>query len=368
MSKVSIVPCASYDKEKVYKAVQKAISDIDFEIKPKSNVVLKPNVLTNKKPEQAVTTHPAVIEAVCRILKEKNCSITIADSSGVYSTLKNFETSGIAEAGRKYGARLVSLSHEKLIVKKIPDAKILKETRISRILFDADLVINMPKMKTHVLTKTTGGVKNLFGCIPGALKQSYHVKAPSEKKFCQLLVDIYSLVKPQLSIMDGIVGMDGNGPVGGNIRKIGLILASDDAAALDYAMGKITGIEDVYTTRFAVARGFINPDSIEIKGKIKNVRFKQPATTVSFVPSIFKELFFKYTSLEPYVMVDKCTKCGTCAKVCQSKAIKLGPYPVFDRKKCIHCYCCHELCPYKAIDLKRKPIMELVVKIREKLF
>lgn len=364
--KVSIAPCSSYDKEKVYRAVKKAVDDIGFEIKPGSNVLLKPNVLSGKRPDEAVTTHPSVVEAVCRILRENDCYITIGESSGWGSTLKNFEVCGIADVARKYNARLVSLSHENLVAKKIPGAKVLKETKISKLLFDADLMINMPKMKTHSLVKYTGAVKNLFGCIPGALKQAYHVKAPNEKKFCQLLVDIYSLVRPGLTIMDGVIGMEGNGPSGGTLKKAGLIIAGDDCASVDYVAGKIIGIEDVYTTRFAISRGLFNPDNLKIIGEVKKIRFRKPLVSSSIVPPVIREMFFKTMTPEPYVVKEKCVKCGVCMKVCQSKAIKLGPYPIFDRRKCIHCYCCHELCPEHAIDLRRKLIIEMMSKVKKR--
>src|SRR3989344_8904269 len=364
MPKVSIVQCNSYQNAKVYKAVHKAISDIGFDIKPGSKVLLKPNVLSNKRPEDGITTHPSVIDAVCRILKEKDCSIIIAESSGFGSTIKNFEIAGIAGIARKYNAKLVSLSSENLIVKKIPDAKVLKETRISKTLFDADLIINMPKMKTHSLVKYTGAVKNVFGCIPGAIKQDYHVIAPDEERFCQLLVDVYSLIKPKLSIMDGIIAIEGNGPSSGTLKKAGLIIASDSAPALDFAAEKIIGLEGkVYTTKFAAERGFLDRSSVNISGEIKNIKFKLPIANTSLVPGIIREKFFKYVTPDPVLVREKCTKCGTCAKVCHSKAIMLKPYPIFDRGKCIHCYCCHEMCPYNAIDLKRKPIIEVISKI-----
>lgn len=368
MPNVSIIPCSSYDKNKVYGAVSKAIADIGFDIKRGSKVLLKPNVLSNKKPEDGVTTHPSVIDAVCRILKEKDCSIIIAESSGFGSTIKNFEIAGIAEIAKKYNAKLVSLGSENLIVKKIPGAKVLKETRISKILFDANLIINMPKMKTHSLVKYTGAVKNVFGCIPGAIKQDYHIIAPDEERFCQLLVDVYSLIRPQLSIMDGIIAMEGNGPSNGTLKKVNLIIASDSAPALDFAAEKIIGLEGkVYTTKFAVERGFLDPASVQISGQIKNIRFRSPTANVSFVPGIIREKFFKYVTPDPVLVREKCTKCGTCAKVCHSEAIVLGPYPIFDRSKCIHCYCCHEMCPYNAIDLKRKPIIEMISRIKKKI-
>lgn len=368
MPKVSIVRCNSYDKKKVYGAVKKAISDIGFDIKPGSKVILKPNVLSRHKPEEAVSTNPAVIDAVCRFLKEKKCKIIIAESSGFYSTLKNFEVAGIAQIARKHNAKLVSLSHANIVVKKIPNAKILKQTKISKELFDADLIINMPKMKTHTLTKYTGAVKNLLGCIPGGIKQDYHVKAPTEKKFCQLLVDIYALVMPRLTIMDGVVGMEGNGPASGTLKKSNLILAGDDSAAVDYVAEKIMGIKGkVYTTKYAAERGYFAPADVEVFGKIKRIKFKMPAATVSLVPPIIRELFFKYTTPDPVLVKEKCVKCGTCMKVCHSKAIKLRPYPVFNRRKCIHCYCCNELCPEEAIDLEKKRVIEVIFYIKRKI-
>ncbi|PIN87315.1 hypothetical protein COV19_00330 [Candidatus Woesearchaeota archaeon CG10_big_fil_rev_8_21_14_0_10_44_13] len=368
MPNVSIVKCSSYDKARVYAAIKKVIDDIGFRIKPGSKVILKPNVLNGSRPNDAVTTHPSVVEAVCRVLREKDCSIIIAESSGFTSTLKNYEVCGIAEVARRYDAKLVSLSSESIITKRIEGAKVLKETKVSKILFEADLIINLPKLKTHTLTKYTGAVKNLFGCIPGVLKQKYHVKAPSEKRFCNLIVDIYSLIMPELNIMDGIVGMEGDGPSGGDPKKIGLVIAADDAAALDLVVEKMIGLEGkVYTTRFAIARRLLDPDKVNVSGEIKKIRFRHAGANSSRVPAIISELIFRYSVPEPHVIKERCVRCGACAKVCYSKAIRLNPYPVFNRRRCIHCFCCHELCPYHTIGLKKKPFIEFLSKLKHKV-
>ncbi|MCX6710502.1 MAG: DUF362 domain-containing protein, partial [Candidatus Woesearchaeota archaeon] len=268
-SRVSIVRCSSYSQKEVYAAVKEALSIIDFRFSKGVTVLLKPNILSPKKPEFAVTTHPAIVEAVCKLLKEKKCRIIIGESDGAGTTKKGFEVSGIGAIAKKHGAKTIVFETDAKVKVKNRKNLVLKEFFVAKTLKDADLVINLPKLKTHSLTKYTGAVKNVFGVIPGATKTLYHKKAPDVNRFSHLLLDIYQSVKPQLNIMDAIVGMEGLGPGAGTPKKTGYIIASRDCVALDFVASKLAGFvpETIRTIDYAFKRGISKKDEIEIFGK-----------------------------------------------------------------------------------------------------
>jgi len=351
---VAIVKCSSYEQAKVDKAVEKCLKLLDFKFKKGMKVLIKPNIVgTFPKKQIAATTNPAIIEAVCKILKKNNCKIFIGDSPFTEPEA-SFKSSGIGKVAKKYG-KLLIFEQEKLITIKDKKAKILKNFQIAKIIKDADLVIDMPKLKTHVLTKFTGAIKNLYGCIPGGLKQRTHLKAKGEKKFSKVLVDIYQNINPGLTIMDGIIGMEGEGPTSGNPKKANIILASKNAVALDIASTKIIRLnpKKVFTIKEAVKRKLYPNFKFNILGlkQLPVIKFKQaPQTKRQGVQGMLNRLFKE----KPIICnTKKCIKCGKCAAHCPAKAITLKPYPVIDRKKCIRCFCCIEICPQDALSLQK---------------
>ncbi len=377
MVKVSVVKCNSYDDKLVYDAVKKSLELINFKIRKNSSVLLKPNLLGHYKPEEAVDTHPAIVDAVCRILKENNCGIAIGDSSGFFRkgyTKKSFEVSGIADVARKYKADIITFETSGFRKIKNKSNKILDEIVFAKPVFEYDYVINLPKLKTHTLTLYTGAVKNFFGCIPGGLKQRYHLIGSSNEKFSNLLLDIYMNLKPKISlnIMDAVVGIEGQGPSrAGNRKKAGIILASADAVALDIEAARITGFkkDEVLTNKFAVERNIFS-DSIEVVGeKNLSINYKKPVKTRGLVPAFIKNFVYVQVQLDPSINMEKCIKCGICSSVCPSKALtmKKGEFPEYNKGLCFHCYCCHEMCPEAAIDLKRAKIIDFISKIKDRL-
>ena len=365
--KVSVVKCNSYNEEKVYRAVKKSIDLIGgLKIKPGSKVLLKPNILSARKPEAAITTHPSVVAAVCRILKPMNVKIMIGDSSGMgrYGYTTNaLEVSGMKRVAERFNAELISF--EGLSKKiKIKGAKVLKTANIAKPVLDADYIINLPKLKTHTLMRYTGAVKNMFGCIPGGRKSHCHTIAPKEEQFGHLLLDLYSRITPQLNIIDGVVGIEGNGPGSAGIKKkTDIIAASKDAVALDLVVSKIIGFDpmEIKTNKLAMERGIFK-DKAEVVGE-KNVRVKYKQPLKIKLPAFIERFVFRQASLRPSIIRDKCKACGICIKACPAKTIKLvkGKAHIFD-KNCIRCYCCHELCPYNAIELKR-PLMRILIDV-----
>lgn len=374
-AKVSVVRCNSYNQHEVDNAVKKAISLIGgIDIKKGSKVLLKPNVLGNHKPEKYITTHPSVLDAVCRLLRDKRLKLVIGDSAGmgIYGGTKTaLISSGIGEVAKKYKAKLIPLESVQCNVIQNKNYKILKNIIISCTALEADYIINIPKLKTHTLVKYTGAVKNMFGTIPGGNKTNYHKIATTEDNFAHLLLDIYQNVTPQLNIMDGVYGIEGNGPgTGGRKRKAGIILASKNGIAVDFVASKIIGFDplEIKTNKFALQRRLFD-GKIEVLGeKDISVKFKQPIKVRHFIPQFMMKLVLRYIVAYPKINNDKCKLCMTCVKACPARTIRMkGKHPFIYRENCINCYCCHELCLYNAINLKRSFIINILYKVKEKL-
>jgi len=370
MTKVSVVECADYGKS-VIGAVKESLSLIGFDIPESSTVLLKPNILSSYAPEKAITTHPSVVDAVCRILNERNCSIIIADSCGfgvAGGTKKAFEVTGIADVARKRGAALIPFEGQQLIEINDRNAKIMKKFRIPKILKEVDVIINLPKLKTHGLTRFTGAVKNMFGILPGNSKVRCHYTASTEGMFCNLLIDIYQNIRPAVSIMDGIIGLEGDGPgSAGMPKKAGVIISSTDSVALDITASRMIGYNpmDIMTTKIAIERGLFSNKTEVVGKKNISVNFIKPRQLSSSAARALTRIARTIATVNPVVNRDKCTGCGTCVKACPVKTIKLDKKAFIVSRNCIHCYCCHELWPHKAIDLKKPFIYRLIDKLRE---
>lgn len=368
--KVCIRECYRYDPGLVYNAIKKSLDDIGFSIKKGSDVLIKPNILSSETPDKAVTTHPLILDAVCKILKEHNCRISIGESRGFYreySTEEAFKVSGLMSIAEKYNAKIVIFEKDKIRDVRNKNAFAADHLMITGHAFSHDLFINLPKLKTHSFMKFTGGVKNLFGCVPGAVKQNYHLKWKTPKEFADVLLDIHEAIKPELTIMDGIIGLEGEGPgASGTPKKTGVILSSTNTHALDIVASRLIGFDpkEVPTIEEAVNKKLINIDNIRIIGNLRVVEYKKPFTAM---PALAGKIVFNSVYVFPEFIHDNCEKCGICKEVCPANAISLTPYPVLDRKKCIRCYCCHEMCPHKAIVLKRSLIINILSRIRKAL-
>lgn len=351
IEKVAVVKCNSYKQKEVDNSLDKIIKLLDFKFKRGAKVLIKPNLVTaNVKNKTAAYTQPGIIEGVCKILRKNNCRIYIGESSFM-DTDCFFKKSGIDKVAEKYNAELVVFEQDKLVKIKDCKAKILKKFPIAKTLKDVDLIINLPKLKTHILTMFTGGIKNLYGVIPGGLKQKLHNTAKSEQNFSNLLVDIYQNIKPGLNIMDGIVGMEGQGPTSGTPINSKLILGSRNTVALDIAASRIIGMEPkkILMIDYSVKRKLYSGYDFELVGleKLPSIHFRKPRSDTN--KTNLRRIF-----AQRLILCDenKCIQCGTCAKKCPGKAIHLNPYPIINKKKCIRCFCCIEICPTDALTLK----------------
>ncbi len=360
MNKVAVVKVDSYDIQKIYYAVIDAINKINFKIPRNKTVLIKPNILAQNKPDQHSITHYSVIDAVCRIFKENNCNIQIGESISFYQkglTRKAFVSSIIKEVAKKYNAELIAFDEEPLV--KITDGIIgLKEFYLPEKLLKADIVIDMPKLKTHSGLRLTGAVKNMFGCIPGGLKQKAHIYVNNDFELSDIFLDICNIVQPKLSIMDAIISLDGGPSASGKPVKTGRILVSTNPVSLDVVAGKILGYkpEEISTLVRAKDRALINNfEDIRIIGDIPKVEFKKLIKGPIVLIKKKDDMFVTDTFVNPLIKFSKCNFCYKCLEFCPVDAIvKNNNYPLIsiDYNKCINCYYCLSACPCNAIKTK----------------
>lgn len=370
MARISISQCDSYNKEKIQKAVDSCLANLgglSSVIKNGDTVLIKPNILLAKKPEEATTTHPAVIEAIINAVKEVGAIPVVGDSPGglVGHVIKHWKITGIEEVCNRHDVEILNFESSGVYEKKING----NHYHIAKPVLDVDFIINVPKIKTHGLTVITCAIKNMYGTVPGLTKVNYHKEAPKPSDFASLVVDIYSLSKPGLNIVDGVIGMDGSGPSAGNPKELGMILVSSDGVALDSYICHILGKDPlkVPTNKIAYERGLgeANINEIEVLGHQLEVRkdFKWPptlASSINMVPNFIVKGLMKFYWSRPAIDPDLCTDCKSCVKSCPVEALTDGVnIPEFNYPECINCLCCMEMCPKKAVYLDKSFLARL---------
>ncbi len=360
METISIAKCGSYGNAE--EAVRRAVK-LSGGVPRKKSALVKVNLLSASRPEEGVTTNPAIVKAAILELKKKCGKVCVGDQPGFTSLERAAKKSGILETCEETGAELIEFEETKKY--ENPHAIIAKNPELFTSAFDFELVVNVPKLKTHSLTVYTGAVKNLFGFVPNAQRKFYHLKHPDAVSFSRMLLDNYLLIKPQLNIMDGVVGMEGEGPSAGRLRNFGFVAAGRDALALDAACAHILGIEkNVPLLNIARKTGLESAfvENVKLAGdrieQIENLAL--PKGSIFRMPAPFLKLARELLSARPYALKKKCTGCGTCASVCPAEAIKIEKFPVFDYQKCVRCYTCQEMCPEKAIQLYENRIVGAV--------
>lgn len=363
--KVSIARCDEYADNLVEQAVEEALLPLGGMgkfVKKGDKVLLKVNLLIGKVPEDAVTTHPSIVRAVANQVIKAGGKPSVGDSPSA-SSFQTFEhtasIAGFKAVCDELKIPLVELTNPREA--KNPKAKVSKSFMISEKLNDYDVIINLPKLKTHSLTIFTGAVKNIYGCISGRHKGLYHVTFQDGRRFSDMLLDLYDTVKPDLNIMDGIIGMEGNGPSGGEPKQIGVIIAGGNSLAVDAVATTIVGIYD-YVPLFKLAKQRKLPGAsiseINVVGeKIDDVKIPQIKMPEHFsyamAPSFMKGFVRNQLLDKPMLEPELCIGCESCKNICPKHAITMvDKKPEFDYKKCIRCYCCQEVCPKKAIVLR----------------
>jgi uncharacterized protein (DUF362 family)/ferredoxin len=394
---VSLVRCDDYALERVEQALLRLLEPLGGMgalVRAGQRVVLKPNLVRAMAPELAATTHPALVAAVARQVMAIGAQAIIADSAGgpfTRGVLKNlYHKTGMDWAAEVSGAELNWDTEGSQVPH--PSAQVLHRLDLIQPILQADAVINLGKLKTHNLTALTLCVKNLFGVVPGALKIGYHAKLQDRERFCLGLLDILAYVHPVLHILDAIVGMEGEGPSGGDPRAIGLLLAGTDALAVDLVATAAVGFQprQVLTTRMAIEQGLTTGllEDVALVGEAVTLPvitdFRQgieAAMDPGLLPKPLRHLLqagnqriakrlenvlegetarrltygwvWRQLAAQPNA-TERCIGCGFCVRHCPVQAITLvDNIAVMDHRICIRCYCCHELCPELAIDLER---------------
>ncbi|WP_048173620.1 DUF362 domain-containing protein [Methanosarcina siciliae] len=374
-SRVSIVRCSDYSGVKA--SIQEAltlIGGLENIISPGNRVLLKPNVLAIRAPEAAVTTHPAVVAAMCELVREAGGIPVIGDGSGIAkpgstTTSEAFRASGIEGVASVCGAELINFETSGYTEVVVSNARQFPSLYIAKAILEADVVISLPKLKTHELTLYTGAVKNFFGAVPQKIRKQAHALEDRDR-FGEAVVDIYSVVKPRLAVMDGVVGMEGNGPANGTPIVSGVVLVSYDCVALDIVASELIGIDPlkVPTNKAALSRGFgtQNPDISGVPLQDSGLRFKMPeGGATAMVPSFLMRALRKQLTVKPFINTSKCAFCKACVMNCSAHAIEeVGRALKINQQKCIQCYCCRELCPKDAVEIKKSFLMKIVTRNR----
>jgi uncharacterized protein (DUF362 family)/Pyruvate/2-oxoacid:ferredoxin oxidoreductase delta subunit len=379
VNKVSIVKCRDYDKEALVEAIKKSVNILGgFQklLNPKSKILIKPNLLLAAEPDRAITTHPLFVEAVIESITAitgNSKNITIADSSGPVENYdrkgieKVYRVTGMIDVAEKTGCRLNYSTEYKILSNE--KGRVLKRLEVIKPVTEADVIINLPKFKTHNLVVFTGAVKNMFGIIPGFTKVGYHLRFEDFKSFTEMLLDIIFLIKPALNIMDGITGIEGEGPGrSGTVRDIGLVLASEDPVSMDVIMSKIMNIKNDLNPMLKVLNGrgikLYDDRSIKVLGEelssvtIHDFRLPENINRDKIITNKFINTYVTpliRNLLNPYMYVDheKCNLCMTCCEICPRNSISVVDDKIkFDHKSCIRCFCCSEMCPQGAIGIR----------------
>jgi uncharacterized protein (DUF362 family)/Pyruvate/2-oxoacid:ferredoxin oxidoreductase delta subunit len=355
---------SSYD----YKRLQPVIFELldsfaGDSISQGCRVVIKPNLLAAAPPEKAIVTHPLVVRATVEYVIQKGGKPQISDSPAVGTFHKILRNSGYLNALR--GLPVEYREFKSAVV--VNTGRPFDKMEVAYDSVHADILINLPKLKTHSQMLLTLGIKNIFGCVVGMKKPEWHLRAGADREmFARLLVHIFSAVKPSFTILDGIRGMEGQGPGrSGTPRDMGVIMGSSDTAALDITVCRMLGIkpEKLLTNRIAIEKGMVSQD-IEVDGRLPKIHgFRFPEISSSlFGPKVAHGFMRRHITQRPVCDRALCRLCGECWKYCPAGAItRSGKSVSFDYDACIRCYCCIEVCPHGAL-LSRETLIGKVAR------
>ena len=374
-SLVAIIPCKDYKEDNVYSSISKGIEligGIDSLIKKDEKILVKPNLLSGSDPDKAITTNPAVFEAVLRYLRENEYeNISYGDSpGGVYNMDEVVTKAKLKDKALKYNVALGDFDNFQMV--NNPSGNVAKKFALCKGIIDADAIISISKMKTHALENITGAIKNQYGCIYSNKKSLGHAKYPNSYVFAKMLVDLNLFLKPRLFIMDGIIAMEGNGPASGDPIPMKVLLISKDPVALDSVFARLVDLNpeyvptNIYGEKYGLGNmNFNNIDIITPEGKISIDDAFNKYGNPNFVVNRKKRSFWNIAELihkskkkthKPVVNLDLCVGCGKCEEICpvDGKAVHSGNgnKAQYNYQKCIRCYCCQEVCPCKAISRK----------------
>jgi uncharacterized protein (DUF362 family)/NAD-dependent dihydropyrimidine dehydrogenase PreA subunit len=343
-------------------------------MKPGERLLLKPNLLAADPPEKNTATHPAVFQAVGYHLQKAGAKLSYGDSPAAHRPITAARTAGITDAAAALNIPLADFTTGEMI--SFPEGKLIKQFIIARDVLAADGIISLCKMKTHALTRLTGAVKNMFGCIPGVLKAEFHARLQNENLFAQMLLDLNRFLPPRLIVMDAIIGMEGNGPRNGTGRAANVLLFSTDPVAVDAIAARIMNLDPnlVPTLSWAKEWGVGQVDNIEMVGDDLESFIipdydanRHSGSTARSDPGLMNQIFKNWIIPRPVIDSEKCTRCGTCVSICpvMPKAVNWHDgnrkkAPTYQYDDCIRCYCCQETCPAEAITVQIPPLGRLL--------
>lgn len=364
---VAFVQVASYAPAEIRDAMERLyapLGGMGAFVKCGQSVVLKPNFLRPAAVESALSTHPEIIRAAAAAAKQNGArEVIVTDSPGFSTARRCAQKLGLETDGPSF--QVVDANDPTTCDTA---ENLFRKIRVSKRMRDAEVLINLAKVKSHAQMGMTLAVKNTFGAVIGSDKAQWHYRAGKDPlRFADLIVRIHERIQPTLNILDGIWGMEGNGPGSGDPRHLGFLMASDNAHALDWMLCKILGVDpqSVCTLKAASQLGLC-PDEARIQmvgDPIAAFKLKSPWTLAR--PVSTKMLGAKWLSpvvehllrVSPFIDRRKCTLCLRCIASCAAHAMSrkdnaaLG-YIDIDKKKCISCFCCQEMCPEGAITVK----------------
>lgn len=383
---VAVIPLEEYTYDEARVALNRLLETVcgaDF-VNKGMRIVIKANLVSAMKPDEAATTHPTLISALCDILTERGAEVVVGDSpGGLYNSVfvgRVYNVTGMREA-EEHGARLNRDFSE--LTAEFPEGRVLKNFTYTGYLKDADLIINFAKLKSHGMMGMSCAAKNMFGAIPGIIKPEYHFRFPKYEDFADMIVDLDEYFHPEISIADAVVGMEGNGPTAGTPCKMGFLLASHSPHTLDMLAAHLIGFtrEELPILEAAHRRGMI-PDTVEelnVIGShdglfVKNFERVVERRSLEFSgdgKSSLKRFFSRIAAAilrtSPKLVPKMCVGCGVCAGICPAKAIVIKKRKAkIDRKKCIRCFCCQEFCPKSALKVRRTALAELFHREKKK--
>jgi len=383
MARVSLIKCDKYENDLLKKSIAESLRNIgfDFSCLRGSRVGLKPNLMMPAPVEKSVVTHPEFFRAVAEIVLDQGGKPVLTECPGYLPLEKMIKKVGYLEITKEIGIEVPDMSPISIL--RFSGAKTFKSLEVSSAFDDVDVIINLPKLKTHGFMYISGAVKNLLGVVPGLKKSRMHMRAPDKREFAELLLDLYGTLlnayeKPKtiVHVIDAVVGQEGEGPGPAGIpRVIGAIIAGFDAVAVDCVAAGVLGFDykKVPTIMAGFARQFCisSPDQVEVVGeKIESVKLRNFIPTRATLPShvlrgplvgpTAKNLLMEKPAPNP----EKCNLCYSCKTICPAGAIEKADggkkIPSYDYKKCIRCFCCMEICPEAAISLKKGKLQWLL--------
>lgn len=375
--KISIVSLDTYGYDRLKTAVIALLEPwggIAAFVGPGERVLLKPNMLAAKAPDAAVTTHPVVVRVVADLVREAGAIVLIGDSPGIGGFQRVTERTGIAQAARESGAELTQFDD----TVEVQGSGTFRRITLARAYWEADKIINLPKLKTHEMMTLTCAVKNLFGAVVGAEKAGWHLKAgASREQFARLLLEIYLLKKPVLNIVDAIVAMEGDGPGSGDPVALNVLIAGVNPLAVDLVVGRLAGIpaEMLHIEREAERMGLAGTrwEELDLVGapleSVTGKPFRLPrGLDVQFgLPAFLKKGLRRHLTARPAARAERCVLCGICRDACPPGVITIQNSALsIDEGRCIRCWCCRELCPHDAMEVRRGVLMKLAATLRNR--